>query len=45
MQQRNNPDFTILLIAFIVIIAALCSSCSATGYGCKGNSRIMTRVR
>ena len=25
MQQRNNPDFTVLIIAFIVIIAALCS--------------------
>jgi Zn-finger protein len=25
MQQKTNPDFTILLIAFIVIIAALIS--------------------
>lgn len=42
MQQRNNPDFTILLIAFIVIIAAFMSSCVSTGYGCKGNSNNIT---
>jgi len=45
MQQKTNPDFTILLIAFIVIIAAFMSSCVSTGYGCKGRSTIMTRVR
>lgn len=44
MQTKQTPDFTILLLAIVFLIAALCS-CSRNGYGCKGNSNIMTRVR
>lgn len=35
------------LIIFIMIIAVslTMTSCYTQGYGCKGNSRIMTRVR
>lgn len=45
MQQKETPDFTILIMAIAFIIAAVLSSCASTGYGCKGNSKIMTRVR
>lgn len=45
MQQKTQTDFTILLIGFIILIAAFCSSCVTSGYGCHGNSKIMTRVR
>jgi len=45
MQQKTTPDFTILIIGFIILIAALVSSCTTSGYGCKGNSKIITRVR
>jgi len=45
MQTKQQTDYTILLIGFIILIAALCSSCVSSGYGCHGNSKIITRVR
>lgn len=44
MQQKNHPDFTILFIGLIILIAALCS-CSRNGYGCHGTGKYITRVR
>lgn len=33
------------IIAIAVILMLMAASCSTNGYGCKGKSRIMTRVR
>ena len=41
MQQKKTPDFTILLIGIIVLIAVMSSSCSRNGYGCHGRGTII----
>jgi hypothetical protein len=43
--QQREFDFSIPLIAIIILIAVLASSCATNGYGCQGRSKIMTRVR
>jgi hypothetical protein len=43
--QQRELDFSIPLIAIVILIAVLASSCAANGYGCHGRSKIMTRVR
>lgn len=45
MKQQHNIDFSIPLIALLVIIIVAVSSCAANGYGCQGRSKIITRVR
>jgi len=45
MQTKQQTDYTILVIGIVFLIAALCSSCVSSGYGCHGRSNIMTRVR
>jgi len=45
MKQQNNIDFSIPLIALLVILIMAMSSCAANGYGCHGRSKIITRVR
>jgi len=38
-------DFSIPIVGAIVMLLLALTSCSRDGYGCKGNSKIMTRVR
>ncbi len=40
----NKLSKTFIVIMCITLIASLCS-CSSTGYGCHGRSKIITRVR
>lgn len=44
MKKQSTFDFTILLIGICIAVILLATSCSHNGYGCHGNSRIMTRV-
>ena len=44
IKNYKEWDYTLILVALIIAIAML-SSCTTSGYGCKGNSKIMTRVR
>lgn len=39
--RRNHP----LVIAVVLLLSVLAQSCYTSGYGCRGNSRIITRVR
>lgn len=39
--RRNHP----LIIAVVLLLSVLAQSCYTSGYGCRGNSRIITRVR
>lgn len=43
--KKQDFDFTIPLLGLILFICIMAASCSRSGYGCHGNSKIMTRVR
>lgn len=37
-------DYTLILVGLVLLVAVL-TSCTTTGYGCNGRSKCMTRVR
>jgi hypothetical protein len=44
--MKKIPGAYILMyIAFLLAVASLFASCATNGYGCKGRSKIITRVR
>lgn len=44
--MKKIPGAYILMyIAFLLAVASLFSSCATNGYGCKGRSKIITRVK
>jgi len=45
VQQENKIFGILLLVMGSIIVIIMMSSCTTTGYGCHGNSKIITRVR
>lgn len=44
--MKKIPGAYILMyIVFLLTVASLISSCATNGYGCKGRSKIITRVK
>lgn len=44
MKTINTFNFRLALLGIAIAVLLLATSCSHNGYGCHGNSRIMTRV-
>jgi len=44
-QQKRHIELTVPVIGLIIFIVLSMTSCVTNGYGCRGNSKIMTRVR
>jgi hypothetical protein len=45
MKPKHQTDYSLVLVGLIIMIAIAVSSCATNGYGCRGKSKIMTRVR
>lgn len=44
MKQQHNIDLSILVMALAMFALLAMSSCATNGYGCKGKSKLITRV-
>lgn len=42
-RQLTAAKYLLITIVFLALLAGLCS-CSTQGYGCKGRSKLITRV-